>query len=1175
MAEEISASFEYLSDLRHLVLFERTGWGVTGWDAAAHAPDREPDPLRIGDRVYRKGIGHHAPGELVIDLGGACEEFLCEVGLQHQGGSSQGSVVFSVFVDGEKRFESGVMRESDPPLPVRVNVRGAQELRLAVADAGDGIICDMADWAEARLLRSGVPVPAAAVEFDVARFGERVTCDPRRTEGARAGRTAEYAAEDVFLERPILENAAPCWQDGSACAGIVWLERRLLRRLEFEFPPESELPDAGTVRVEAWAGPTLWQGGWKPLSGAVQLRGRTLIFDIDHERDAWMRDGTRKVRWVLPSPDGGGVPFAGTRAFSRLRPREASVTLSASRSDAALQVALHNAEALMEDSSVTAFAWDGSPRTVRLRFLAADYWRSERPVLRIRGPQIPGVSIGIDDVLREGAVYSPDAGILAAADPSPDIAGYLAKHQDGRTILQRVREMPEQTFRRALEKTRNPVQDNGPTLLSLACDPRKFITGRDGAVKFRIEDAPPPEGVSALLSYPAKMEVTCGDGAVEMRRSLAGGWLPAPELRGQDSAGVSYAVRTFVAPAGGPVTGSPWLFEKSVCVTAIETAPGGSPAVVRLRFASDSALKLDIDTPPGGCGRAMVKAGDRIAAVVSPETGFRLEAGDGDCEAVLRGEPGKSCAAAVFIPRGPFELEELESLSSADLYKCFAEYWTSVLGQAADIRIPDPVLQNVILASQVHCLIAARSEEESRRVAPWIASTAYGPLESEANSIIRGMGMLGHGEFAARSLDYFIERYSPEGFLTTGYTLMGTGWHLWTLGRHYRLTRDREWLAARAGDVVRVCDWVIAQLNKTETPEGWPRAREHGLMPPGVMADWGNYAYYFYLNGYYCAGLQTAGEALADIGHPAASRIVEAAGRMREDIVTALERVRSEAPVEPLRDGRWVRPLPSSVHTPGRMGDFFPGEDGDRSWAYDVELGAHHLAAQGVIGPSSEEADAALDLMEDIHFLQSGWFDYPACRNESEWFDLGGFAKVQPYYGRYPEIYAMRRDRKAFLRSFFNMLASLLNTENLSLWEHFRNVGAWNKTHETGYFLQQARMMLVNEYGGELWLAPLVPSEWFRDGCRISLARAPTAFGPAAFSIESHLSAGFVEAEVAPPSRSSPDAIVLCIHHPDQAPVRRVLVDGEEWRDFDSAQGTVRLPGSPGPARRVRVVFED
>ena len=51
------------------------------------------------------------------------------------------------------------------------------------------------------------------------------------------------------------------------------------------------------------------------------------------------------------------------------------------------------------------------------------------------------------------------------------------------------------------------------------------------------------------------------------------------------------------------------------------------------------------------------------------------------------------------------------------------------------------------------------------------------------------------------------------------------------------------------------------------------------------------------------------------------------------------------------------------------------------------------------------------------------------------------------------EIDALRDDVKPFLRSYFNALAAMLSGENLSLWEHFHDSGAWNKTHETGWFL--------------------------------------------------------------------------------------------------------------------------
>ena len=62
-----------------------------------------------------------------------------------------GSVVFRISVDGEVKFETGPMSDSDAPRTVDIPLHGAQELRLTATDAGDGIGCDMANWIEARL----------------------------------------------------------------------------------------------------------------------------------------------------------------------------------------------------------------------------------------------------------------------------------------------------------------------------------------------------------------------------------------------------------------------------------------------------------------------------------------------------------------------------------------------------------------------------------------------------------------------------------------------------------------------------------------------------------------------------------------------------------------------------------------------------------------------------------------------------------------------------------------------------------------------------------------------------------------------------------------------------------------------------------------------------------------
>ena len=74
-------------------------------------------------------------------------------------------------------------------------------------------------------------------------------------------------------------------------------------------------------------------------------------------------------------------------------------------------------------------------------------------------------------------------------------------------------------------------------------------------------------------------------------------------------------------------------------------------------------------------------------------------------------------------------------------------YWNTILEKAMQVELPDAFLTNLIKASQVHCLLAARSEAGGQRVAPWISSDRYGPLESEANAVIRGMDLIGQTEF--------------------------------------------------------------------------------------------------------------------------------------------------------------------------------------------------------------------------------------------------------------------------------------------------------------------------------------------------------------------------------------------------------------------------------------------
>lgn len=1174
------------------------GWGELGINVAAHATGQTPLPLRIKDKKYSKGLGHHAPGEIVIALDGRFSRFEAEVGVEWQRGAS-GSVVFQVFVDAAMRFDSGIMRERDAARAINIDVTGADELRLVLGDAGDGITCDAGNWADARLIANPTsPSKEEPLHLDIAPFARLVTSDPERKDGARAGRIEEFHQEDLDLDRSIdaralLGDGLGPWPDGRRSVGLVWLERRRIGTLRLALGERSERIEE--VAVEFWDGPTLWQGAWKPLTGSWNARAGANSaveseFRPNDKADAAFQSGTRKVRFIFPS--GSAAPhIARIQAISRSAwtNGEVVVEIDPSHNDllaaSSGRVEIYNGliatdgDAPISKASATSVAWPrlSEPLKIRVLYCRSRRAKADRTVLRIsmNGEMY---SVGVDDVLDHECVDLREAGIVVRrADRPFELADYRRRTASEKTILSRVREMPDQTFAQALAKTHHAAQDQGPTMLSLAADNQKFVVGLEGNVEWGESIVPGP------LQH--ELKVRFGDAPAKgSTRHLEGGWLPIPIIEVRDGS-ILYRETAAVAPRKTS-DGKPrplGFLEFTLENSATETAAASIGLAWSARSTKDAAGNAPVELRLVSQD-TVVSSGGRAIAFVQPEPASGLYLATEGQALKIAGEiaPGKQARFRVYLPAWDLPADEVAGLGTTeDLFALTAEYWKQELAKGTQIEVPDQLLANAIRASQVHCLMAARSEADGTRIAPWIASMSYGPLESESNSIIRGMDLLGHADFARRGLEYYIHRYDPNGRLTTGYTLMGAGWHLQTLAEHFDLKHDEAWLRSFAPRILTACQWIEAQRKKTATLFGDDGGPEAGLMPPGVMADWNNYAYYFCLNGYNCAGLGGASRAMAGLGIPGAEPLANNADEFRRALRAGYEWTRARSPVVALRDGSWVRPYPSQLHVLGPTGDAFPGEDANRSWCYDIELGAHQLVPQGVLSPTDpSDARSIRDMMEhmeDRQFLADGWFDYPASENEKDWFNLGGFSKVQPYYTRNAEIYAMTDEVKPFVRSYFNTLAAMLNTENLSLWEHFHASGAWNKTHETGYFLQQTRFMLVMERGDELWLAPMVTNQWLKDGDRISVKGAPTRFGMVGFEIQSHVASGFIEATVEPPTRLKPNAIHLRLRPPDGRRLRRAATiggDGGSVLQIDPTRDIVTLPLGIEKITRLRAEFE-
>ncbi|MCC6127323.1 MAG: NPCBM/NEW2 domain-containing protein [Pirellulales bacterium] len=1173
---------EYLSDaLSDRILSASQDWGALGLNAAAAAPRRTAAKLRIQDKEYARGLGHHANGEIVVELGGEFATFEAEIGIQWQGGKTAGSAIFRIYADDKKVFDSGIVRDGDPPRPVSVSVAGAEELRLDVHDAGDGINFDCADWADARLTRDPAAAKkTSAAAVDIAPFARVAAWDPKVASGTQAGRVQEMPAEDIRTARDLLPTDRGSYlvpiENETGCIGLQWHENRLLRRLELRFPEAAAVPPSKSIELQYWSGGSAWQGTWRPADKAPEKIENRLVWTFPLGE---IPRGTQKTRWIFSAAK-GPIEVNGISAFSRSRWKTVDVRLESTRPGSTRIAEIEVYNGIFEGRTGKAAhhcTWDTSkPLSLKVRTSAAQRYKADRTVLRMKMPDA-AFGVAVEDLLVNDCVYVPHAGVFAAREPAPiALADYLQKIAGKKTVLEQVRRQPDQDFPRAWSVVHNPIQDLGPMMLSLACDNRKFVAEREGAVRFDEYDRPDDPRLSRPgniydLSYtiPWRCTPEFGDGRDrKIARRLQGDWLPIPVTSVSNDA-ISYRQATYVAPASGTPADAPfWFRDRALCVSEFKIendSEEANSAKLALNFSHEKNKTFQLREAKEGI---LVLNGDRVLALIDARNAAPLAMRQTAEGAVLSGKLSGwgSAECRVIFPAWKVDAKDYASLlEGAGTASRVESYWKALLEPATQIEVPDALLTNIIRASQVHCLLAARNEERGALVSAWASADRYGPLESESNSVIRGMDMNGQTDFARRSLDFFLKQCNEAGFITTGYTIVGTGEVLWTLGEHYQRTRDRAWMKQIAPEIVCICRWIARQREKTKLLDArGDKVPEYGLMPPGVSADWGRYAYRLFNDAQYYAGLEASARALADIGDPAAPAIGEEARRYREDIARAYHWVQARTPVVRLDDGTWAPADPAFLDCFGNVENFLPAEDGNRTWCYSIEIGAHHLAAAEALDPASQEVKWMTDYLEDVQFLRSGMGDYPEKSNRKDVFCFGGFAKLQPYYCRIAEVYALRDEVKPFVRSYFNAIPTLVSRENLSFWEHFHNTAGWNKTHETGWFLCQTRLMFVAERGDELWLAPFATNHWLKDGMKISVRNAPTRFGKVSYAIASKAAAGEIDAVVEPPPQCSAKKIVLRLRHPEGKPMRSVTVQGRPHADFDPNKETITLEPSGG-----------
>lgn len=133
-------------------------WGNLGRDRSV-----EGRPLTVGGQKFDKGLGTHADSRLAFRLYGGFKRLTARVGLDDetrppppQSQASQPAtaktVLFEVFSDGRKLWESGSVRHGEPARPLDVDISGVELLELKVRALDGDINYDHADWLDALVL---------------------------------------------------------------------------------------------------------------------------------------------------------------------------------------------------------------------------------------------------------------------------------------------------------------------------------------------------------------------------------------------------------------------------------------------------------------------------------------------------------------------------------------------------------------------------------------------------------------------------------------------------------------------------------------------------------------------------------------------------------------------------------------------------------------------------------------------------------------------------------------------------------------------------------------------------------------------------------------------------------------------------------------------------------------
>lgn len=459
------------------------------------------------------------------------------------------------------------------------------------------------------------------------------------------------------------------------------------------------------------------------------------------------------------------------------------------------------------------------------------------------------------------------------------------------------------------------------------------------------------------------------------------------------------------------------------------------------------------------------------------------------------------------------------------------EYWENKLKGKMVINIPDNLAFEALKSAMVDLLLLKNGKNiyagPIRYHGDWIRDRAH---------LLYAMEMAGFHEEVHECMSYFEEAQGPDGyFWHTTVPLYkedknlkefdSYGEAVWSMVQHYRFNKNREWLQRMYPLMKKGTEFIKKLRLQTKVLEEGKEPLNYGLLPISWSAEHtGPPDNIYYDDIWTVCGLKSAIFAAEELG-------------MSEDVISMKKECAD------LEKCLW-NSIDRTIEKKGLP--CFPASPYQEVTSTIIGNIAALWPCK-IVESDNKRINEVLEVLYSKHMPNYCWF-------HDIWGSYGPL-----FTWSIANCFVQKRDVDKVAKIFKWTL------ENGQTATHSSPEGVHPKTLEGGEgdglsgwahaeYIMLIRNMLLLEQDESLWIAPCLLPEWLSENTSIGIQNTSSTFGQVGYSFSPDWVGGCITVEMDFKGDLPKNGFKLFADHPEGKSIKRVMVDGENWHQFESSK---------------------